>query len=652
MAICKVYNYDGTKEIGAFDNSASVVIIGDYDGGIKSADQTTTIVALPMLQGLATSASGTLKYPSSTTAVTVTETSVYAKRNTMDFSFGTGVHTLATEDTIVRNNLKITVASDINNQDKTVTPTTSKQSITADAGYSGLGTVTVNAVTAAIDPNIKSGNIKSGITILGVSGSSKVLDTTDGTAKSSDVLSGKTAYVNGAKITGEIPDAEPITGFTKDTQGVYTPVKGDTFLITGGSYVRGDIQVNGIPANFADTTGATNFTAGQLLTGQKGVNGKGTLITGSMPNNGDVSGTISTKTGTVAVPAGYTTGGTVAIASTEQAKIVSGNIKSGVTILGVAGKKEVIDTTEATSAASANHILTGKVAFVNGVKITGKIATVVPSKTALSTKTDTSTVPVGYIANAATIGIASSEQAKIVAGNIKSGITILGVSGTFTSDADATDGNILSGKTAYVNGVKVTGTIPTLQKTGTGDFTVKTTFTYDESTGRYTANSKSSITGDTAAFLIPGGTYVDTDLAINPIPSTWFYTGDADAVAGNILSGKTAYIGSGKVTGTMTNNGAVAGTISTKAGTYTVPAGYHNGSGKVQISSTEQAKLISSNIKSGVTILGVAGSSVVVDTTIAANVAAVANSIELGKQAYVNGVLITGTLKVYKGETV
>ena len=56
-------------------------------------------------------------------------------------------------------------------QNKTVTPTTSKQTITADAGKDGLKTVTVNAVTAAIDENIVAGNIKSGVTILGVTGS-------------------------------------------------------------------------------------------------------------------------------------------------------------------------------------------------------------------------------------------------------------------------------------------------------------------------------------------------------------------------------------------------------------------------------------------------------------------------------------------------
>ena len=56
-----------------------------------------------------------------------------------------------------------------------------------------------------------------------------------------------------------------------------------------------------------------------------------------MANNGGTGGTISTKAGTVTIPAGYTTGGTVAISSTEQAKIVASNIKSGVTLLGVAG---------------------------------------------------------------------------------------------------------------------------------------------------------------------------------------------------------------------------------------------------------------------------------------------------------------------------
>lgn len=89
--------------------------------------------------------------------------------------------------------------------------------------------------------------------------------------------------------------------------------------------------------------------------------------------------------------------------------------------------------------------------------------------------------------------------------------------------------------------------------------------------------------------------------------STGTNTSDATATAANILSGKTAYISSGKTTGTMTNNGAVTGTISTKTGTYTIPSGYHSGSGKVSISSTEQNKIIASNIKSGISILGVTG---------------------------------------------
>ena len=87
-----------------------------------------------------------------------------------------------------------------------------------------------------------------------------------------------------------------------------------------------------------------------------------------------------------------------------------------------------------------------------------------------------------------------------------------------------------------------------------------------------------------------------------------FYdTQAADATNADILTGKSAFGPSGSISGNMANNGSTSGTISTKAGTVTIPAGYTTG-GTVSISSTEQAKLIASNIKSGVTLLGVAGS--------------------------------------------
>ena len=62
-----------------------------------------------------------------------------------------------------------------------------------------------------------------------------------------------------------------------------------------------------------------------------------------------------------------------------------------------------------------------------------------------------------------------------------------------------------------------------------------------------------------------------------------------------------------KITGAMKNNGAVTGKITTKSGKYTIPQGYHDGSGTVLIDSTEQAKIVGNNIREGVTILGVAG---------------------------------------------
>ena len=82
---------------------------------------------------------------------------------------------------------------------------------------------------------------------------------------------------------------------------------------------------------------------------------------------------------------------------------------------------------------------------------------------------------------------------------------------------------------------------------------------------------------------------------------------DATVAVAEILDGKTAYARGAKLVGTMPNKGAVNGTITTKAEQFTIPTGFHDGSGKVSIDATEQAKIIEANIKEGVTILGVTG---------------------------------------------
>lgn len=82
---------------------------------------------------------------------------------------------------------------------------------------------------------------------------------------------------------------------------------------------------------------------------------------------------------------------------------------------------------------------------------------------------------------------------------------------------------------------------------------------------------------------------------------------DATVKVAEMLDGKTAYAKGGKLTGTMPNNGAVSLTISSLNDEVSIAQGYHDGSGKVSILSTEKAKLIASNIKQGITILGVEG---------------------------------------------
>ena len=97
-------------------------------------------------------------------------------------------------------------------------------------------------------------------------------------------------------------------------------------------------------AKFYDTAGA-NVAAADILTGKTAFGASGS-VSGSMANNGSTSGTISTKAGTVAIPAGYTTGGTVSLAAAAVADLVPGSVLSGKTILGVEGSLTMVSVSQ------------------------------------------------------------------------------------------------------------------------------------------------------------------------------------------------------------------------------------------------------------------------------------------------------------------
>lgn len=126
----------------------------------------------------------------------------------------------------------------------------------------------------------------------------------------------------------------------------------------------------------------------------------------------------------------------------------------------------------------------------------------------------------------------------------------------------------------------------------------------------YGSEVKIDLTGDTvtAETLAKGITAHDKSGEIITGTSTKDVdSSDATIAVAEMLIGKTAYARGTKLTGTMPNNNAIDESITTKAQSVTVPLGFHDGSGKVNIASAEQAKIVAGNIKQGVTILGVEG---------------------------------------------
>lgn len=171
--------------------------------------------------------------------------------------------------------------------------------------------------------------------------------------------------------------------------------------------------------------------------------------------------------------------------------------------------------------------------------------------------------------------------------------------------------------------------------------------------GNYSLQSKTVTPTKQQQNVTPdSGYYGLSDVTVNPIPSNYQDTSVVTAGADDVLANKIIVDADGNIiTGTMPNNGAVSKTLDANNGNqiYTVPKGYHSGTGSVKIvletksitptKSSQDVTPTSGKVLSKVTVGAIPDN--FIDTT---DADAVATDILADKTAYVNGVKVTGTM--------
>ena len=203
---------------------------------------------------------------------------------------------------------------------KTVTPTTSQQTVSPASGKV-LSSVTVNAIPA------------------------QYVNTSDATATAAQILDGATAYVDGELVEGTMPNNGAVTetldtattsytvpaGYHSGTGKVSvsletksaTPTKSPQTISPSTGKLLSSVSVAAIPDAYQDVTGVTAVAA-DVLTGKVIVSATGEKINGSMANNGTISGTIDGLTTTsYSVPAGYTSGGSVTLTNSIETALAA-----------------------------------------------------------------------------------------------------------------------------------------------------------------------------------------------------------------------------------------------------------------------------------------------------------------------------------------
>ena len=235
----------------------------------------------------------------------------------------------------------VTTGTMANNGAVSKTLTVEDSSYTVPKGYhAGTGTVSISTETKTVTPttaqqtvNPTEGKVLSAVTVNAIP--AQYVDTSDATATAAQILDGATAYAAGKLVEGAMPNngaaskaldatttsytipagyhnGEGTVSVSLETKSA-TPTKSSQTISPTAGKLLSSVTVAAIPDTYQDVSGVTAVAA-DVLSGKTIVNAEGETVQGAMKNNGAVNGTIDGLTTTsYAVPAGYTSGGSVSL---------------------------------------------------------------------------------------------------------------------------------------------------------------------------------------------------------------------------------------------------------------------------------------------------------------------------------------------------
>lgn len=503
------------------------------------------------------------------------------------------------------------------------------------------------------------------------------------TVQEGDTYTIPAGYHNGS---GTVQGVAGGGNYTLQSKSI-TPTKSQQSVTPdNGYYGLSGVTVGAIPEAYQNVSAVT-ATASDVLSPKVIVDATGATITGTMPNNGAVSQTLTATTTSYTVPAGYHNGsGTVSIVtetksatpstSSQTVTPTTGKLLTQVTVNAI--PSEFGDTTG--DDAVAANILAGKKAHSNddgdAVAITGTM----PNNGAVSKTLDATTsnqsytVPAGYHNGSGTVNIVletktatpttSSQNITPTSGKVLSKVTVNAIPSKYkdTTNVDATAADVLDGKTIVTGSGEVEGTMPNngavsqVLTVSTTSYTVPEGYHNGSGTVSIVTETKSATPTKSSQTISPSTGKVLSSVTVAAIPAAYQDVTNVDATAGDVLAGKVIVAADGtEITGTMPNVGAVSKTLDATSHnqSYTVPAGYHDGTGAVNIvletksttptTSSQTITPTSGKVLSSVTVNAIPAKygDTTGDTAVAANLLAGATA-----HTIVNGAAtkITGTM--------